>query len=91
MRRRVLVLSTILLACFWISYAKPNSTQGKTGIFGTTNEAGRRCQKESVPPTPEGLAEVRKPVWLQLRDVSRKPVTARATRSRHEARAARLA
>ncbi len=58
MRRRVLVLSTILLACFWISYARPNSTQEKPSEPQMKPEDATK--KNPVPPTPEGLAEVRK-------------------------------
>ena len=60
MRRRVLVLSTILLACFWISYAKPNSTQEKPGSSEPQMKPEDAAKKNPVPPTPEGLAEVRK-------------------------------
>jgi mono/diheme cytochrome c family protein len=60
MRRSVLVLSTILLACFWISYAKPNSTQEKPGSSESQMKPEDAAKKNPVPPTPEGLAEVRK-------------------------------
>jgi len=60
MRRRVLVLSTILLACFWISYAKPNSTQEKPGSSEPQMKPEDTAKKNPISPTPEGLAEARK-------------------------------
>ncbi len=60
MRRTVLVLSAILLASFGISYAKPNSTQEKPGTAEPKITPEDAARKNPVPPTSEGLAEVRK-------------------------------
>jgi len=60
MCRTVLILSVILLACFGISDAKPNSTQEKPGSTEPKITAEEAAKKNPVSPTPEGLAEVRK-------------------------------
>jgi mono/diheme cytochrome c family protein len=60
MRSRVLVLSTILFACFWISYAKPNSMQEKQGSSEPQMKPEEAAKKNPISPTPEGLAEARK-------------------------------
>ncbi|HEV1992708.1 MAG TPA: cytochrome c [Candidatus Acidoferrum sp.] len=60
MRRTVLVLSAILLASFGVLYAKPNSTQDKPGSTEPKMTPEDAAKKNPVPPTPEGLAEVRK-------------------------------
>jgi mono/diheme cytochrome c family protein len=60
MRRILLVLSAILLASFGISYAKPNFTQEKPGSTEPKMTPEDAAKKNPVPPTPEGLAEVRK-------------------------------
>jgi mono/diheme cytochrome c family protein len=60
MRRTVLVLSAILLACLGISHAKPNSTQEKAGSPEPKMTPEDGVKKNPVAPTPEGLAEARK-------------------------------
>jgi mono/diheme cytochrome c family protein len=60
MRRTLLILGAILLASFGISYAKPNSTQEKTGSTEPKITPEDAAKKNPVPPTPEGLAEARK-------------------------------
>jgi mono/diheme cytochrome c family protein len=60
MRRTLLILSAILLVCFGISYAKPNSTQEKPGSAEAKLTPEDVAKKNPVPPTPEGLAEARK-------------------------------
>ena len=60
MRRTVLVLSAILLASFGISPAEPSSTQEKPGSIEPKMTPEDAAKKNPVPPTPEGLAEVRK-------------------------------
>ena len=60
MRRTPLILGAILLASFGISYAKPNSTQEKTGSTEPKITPEDAAKKNPVAPTPEGLAEARK-------------------------------
>jgi mono/diheme cytochrome c family protein len=60
MRRILLVLGAILLASFGISYGKPNTTQDKPGATEPKMTPEDAAKKNPVPPTPEGLAEVRK-------------------------------
>src|SRR3981189_1532596 len=60
MRRTLLILGAILLASFGISYAKPNSTQEKTGSTEPKITPEDAAKKNPVAPTPEGLAEARK-------------------------------
>jgi mono/diheme cytochrome c family protein len=59
MRRTLPVLAAILLACFGISIAQPDSAQEKPAAEPkmTPEDAAK---KNPVPSTPEGLAEVRK-------------------------------
>jgi mono/diheme cytochrome c family protein len=59
MRRTLPVLAAILLACFGISIAQPDSAQEKPAAEPkmTLEDAAK---KNPVPSTPEGLAEVRK-------------------------------
>jgi mono/diheme cytochrome c family protein len=60
MRRTVLVLGTMLLVSFGISYAKPNAAQEKPGSAEPKITPEDAAKKNPVPATPEGLAEVRK-------------------------------
>src|SRR3981081_2907556 len=60
MRRTPLILGAILLASFGISYARPNSTQEKTGSTEPKITPEDAAKKNPVTPTIEGLAEVRK-------------------------------
>lgn len=60
MRRTLPVLAAILLACFGISIAQPNSTQEKPGAAEPKMTPEDAAKKNPVPSTPEGLAEVRK-------------------------------
>jgi mono/diheme cytochrome c family protein len=60
MRRTIPVLAAILLACFGTSNAKPDSTQEKPGATEPKMTPEDAARKNPVPPTPEGLAEVRK-------------------------------
>src|SRR5229473_1434558 len=59
MRRSVLVLGAILLACFGISYAM-NSTEEKPGSSEPQMKPEEAAKKNPVSPTPDGLTEVRK-------------------------------
>jgi mono/diheme cytochrome c family protein len=60
MRRTLLVLGAMLLASFGISYAWPNSTQEKPVSEEPKMTPEDAAKKNPVPPTPEGLSEVRK-------------------------------
>ena len=60
MRRTLLILGAILLASFGILYARPNSTQEKTGSTEPKITPEDAAKKNPVAPTPEGLAEARK-------------------------------
>ncbi len=60
MRRTVVVLSAILLASFAVLYAGVNSRQEKPGSTEPKMSPEDVAKKNPVPPTPEGLAEVRK-------------------------------
>jgi mono/diheme cytochrome c family protein len=60
MRRTLVVLGAFLLASFGISYTKPGSTQEKPGVAEPKMTPEDAAKKNPVPPTPEGLAEVRK-------------------------------
>lgn len=60
MRRTLPVLAAILLACFGISIAQPNSAQEKPGATEPKMTPEDAAKKNPVPSTPEGLAEVRK-------------------------------
>lgn len=60
MCRTLLVLSAIVLASFGISSAKPNSPQEKPGSAEPKMAPENAAKKNPVPPTTEGLAEVRK-------------------------------
>jgi len=60
MRRMLLVLSSILLACLGIAFAKPNSAQEKPESAEPKMTPEDAAKKNPVPPTPEGLAGARK-------------------------------
>lgn len=60
MRRTLIVLGVILLASFGFSYAKPGFTQEKPGSSEPKMTPEDAAKKNPVPPTPEGMAEVRK-------------------------------
>ena len=60
MRRTLPVVGAILLASFGLSYAKPNTTQEKPASTEPKMTPEDAAKKNPVPPTPEGLAEVRK-------------------------------
>jgi mono/diheme cytochrome c family protein len=60
MRRTLPVVGAILLASFGLSFAKPNATQEKPGSTEPKMTPEDAARKNPVPPTPEGLAEVRK-------------------------------
>jgi mono/diheme cytochrome c family protein len=60
MRSLLLVLGTFLLASLGISYAKPSSTQEKPVSAEPKMTPEDAAKKNPVPPTAEGLAEVRK-------------------------------
>jgi mono/diheme cytochrome c family protein len=60
MRRTLVVLGAFLLVSFGISYAKSGSTQEKPGAAEPKMTPEDAAKKNPVPPTPEGLAEVRK-------------------------------
>ncbi len=60
MRRTVVVLSAILLASFAVLYAGVNSRQEKPGSTEPKMSPEDVAKKNPVPPTSEGLAEVRK-------------------------------
>lgn len=60
MRRTLLVLGAFLLASFGISSAKQILAQEKPGSAEPKMTPEDAAKKNPVPPTPEGLAEVRK-------------------------------
>jgi len=60
MRRTLLVLGAILLASFGILYAKPDFAQEKPGSAEPKITPEDAAKKNPVPPTADGLAEVRK-------------------------------
>jgi len=60
MRRTLPVVGAILLASFGLSFAKPNARQEKPGSTEPKMTPEDAAKKNPVPPTPEGLAEVRK-------------------------------
>jgi len=60
MRRTLLVPGAILLACFGISFTEPDLAQEKPGTAEQKMTPEDTAKKNPVPPTPEGLAEVRK-------------------------------
>src|SRR5260370_22398591 len=60
MRRMLLVLSSILLACLGIAFAKQNSAQEKPESAEPKMTPEDAAKKNPVPPTPEGLAGARK-------------------------------
>ena len=60
MRSLLLVLGTFLLASLGISYAKPSSTQEKPVSAEPKMTPEDAAKMNPVPPTAEGLAEVRK-------------------------------
>jgi mono/diheme cytochrome c family protein len=60
MRRTLLVLGAFLLASFGISSAKQILAQEKPGSAEPKMSPEDAAKKNPVPPTPEGLAEVRK-------------------------------
>ena len=60
MRRTLLVLGAILLACFGVSSAKQNSTPKKPDSTEPQMTPEDAAKKNPVAPTPEGLAEARK-------------------------------
>ena len=60
MHRRVLVLSTMLLASFGILSTTQSATQEKSNSTEPTMTPEDVAKKNPVAPTPEGLAEARK-------------------------------
>ena len=60
MRRTLPVVGAILLASFGVSSANPNVAQEKPGSAEPKMTPEDAAKKNPVPPTPEGLAEVRK-------------------------------
>jgi mono/diheme cytochrome c family protein len=60
MRWTLLVLGAFLLASLDLSHAKLNPTQEKPGSTAPKMTPEDAAKKNPVPPTPEGLAEVRK-------------------------------
>jgi hypothetical protein len=60
MRRTLLVLSAILLACFGVSSAQQGSTPKKPDSSEPQMTPEDAAKKNPVTPTPEGLAEARK-------------------------------
>ena len=60
MRRTLTAVGAILLASFGVSSVKPNATQEKPGSTEPKMTLEDVAKKYPVPPTPEGLAEVRK-------------------------------
>ena len=60
MHRTLLVPGAILLASFGMAYAVPNSAQEKPESAEPKMTPEDAARKNPVPPTPEGLAEVRK-------------------------------
>ena len=60
MRRTLPVAGAILLACVGLWSANPNSAQEKPGSAEPKMTPEDAAKKNPVPPTPEGLAEVRK-------------------------------
>ena len=60
MRRTLPIAGAILLAGFGLLAANPKATQDKTGSAEAKMTPEDAAKKNPVPPTPEGLAEVRK-------------------------------
>jgi len=76
---------------FGLLAANPKPAQEKPGSTEPKMTPEDIAKKNPVPATPEGLAEVRKTLWLQLRHVSwQNRRRQRRSRRGHEARAARL-
>src|SRR2546423_15576473 len=59
MHRTLLVPGAILLASFGMAYAVPNSAQEKPESAEPNMTPEDAARKNPVPPTPDGLAEVR--------------------------------
>lgn len=60
MRRTLIVLGAFLLASFGVSRAKQGTTQEKPSATEPKLTPEDAAKKNPFPPTPEGLAEVRK-------------------------------
>jgi len=60
MRMTLPVMGAILLASFGLSSAKPYAAQEKPGSTEPKMTPEDTAKKNPIPPTPEGLAEVRK-------------------------------
>jgi hypothetical protein len=60
MRRTLLVLSAILLACFGVASAQQGSTPKKPDSGEPQMTPDDAAKKNPIAPTPEGLAEARK-------------------------------
>jgi len=60
MRGTLVVLGAFLLASFALSHAKPHFVQEKPGTAEPKITPEDAAKKNPVPPTAEGLAEVRK-------------------------------
>jgi mono/diheme cytochrome c family protein len=60
MRRTLAVVGAILLASFGLLAANPKPAQEKPGSTEPKMTPEDAAKKNPVPPTPEGLAEVRK-------------------------------
>jgi len=63
MRWTILVPGAFVLAGLGISNVKPNATQEKPASAEPKMTAEDAAKKNPVPPTPEGLAEVRNHLW----------------------------
>ena len=60
MRRTIVVLAAILLACFGVLSAKQSPTQQKPASGEPQMTPEDAAKKNPIAPTPEGLAEARK-------------------------------